>query len=165
MPLLRPLAEIMAKVTRASIVLAALMMLACLVYQVVMRYVFSAASSWSEELALLLFGWTVLAGLALGVHEGYHVRLTMLLDPLPQGAKILAERIIDLITAALGGFIVWAGIRFMDVTAGSVSAAMEYPIELLNIMAPLCGGLMALFGLERALRPGGATAAAEQPVL
>jgi TRAP-type C4-dicarboxylate transport system permease small subunit len=150
------LARAAATLTRLSIALAAALMLAAIAYQVVMRYVFGATPAWSEELAVLLFGWTVLGGLALGVHEGYHVRLTVLPEALPLRARVWAERATDAATAALGAFLVWSGIRFYDITAGSVSAAIGYPIEILNALAPICGALMALFGLERALRPGGA---------
>lgn len=144
-----------AGVTRLSVALAAAGMLACIAYQVVMRYVVGAASSWSEEAAVLLFSWSVLGGLALGVHEGFHVRLTALPDRLPRTARILAERVLDAVTAALGVFLAWSGWRFLDITSGSVSAAIGYPTEILNALAIACGVLMAVFGLERALRPGG----------
>jgi TRAP-type C4-dicarboxylate transport system permease small subunit len=98
----------------------------------------------------------VLGGLALGVHEGYHVRLTVLVDALPQAARIWSERATDLVTAALGVFLAWSGWRFLDITSGSVSAAIGYPTEILNVLAPIAGALIALFGLERTLRPGGA---------
>ena len=144
-----------AGVTRLSVALAAAGMLACIAYQVVMRYVVGAASSWSEEAAVLLFSWSVLGGLALGVHEGFHVRLTALPDRLPRTARILAERVLDAVTSALGVFLAWSGWRFLDITSGSVSAAIGYPTEILNALAIACGVLMAVFGLERALRPGG----------
>ena len=164
MPLLGPLARGIAWVTRASIALSAALMLAAITYQVVMRYIFGDTPSWSEELAVLLFSWSVLGGLALGVHEGWHVRLTALPDLLPRGPRILVERVTDAVTAALGLFLAWSGWRFLDITSGSVSAAICYPIEILNVLAPIAGLLMALFGLERLLRPGGALPAAEQPV-
>jgi TRAP-type C4-dicarboxylate transport system permease small subunit len=145
-----------AALTRASIVLVAMLMLAALCWQVLVRYVFASPSIWSEELAVLLFSWTVLGGLALGVREGWHVRLTLLPEALPRGVRLWTERATDLATAALGVFLAWSGWRFFDITAGSVSAAIGYPIEILNALAPLCGGLMALFALERAIRPGGA---------
>lgn len=147
-----------AAATRLSIALTAAGMLGCIAYQVVMRYVVGAASSWSEEMAVLLFSWSVLGGLALGVHEGFHVRLTVLPDRLPRGGRIAAERVLDAATAALGIFLAWSGWRFLDITGGSVSAAMGYPTEILNALAIACGALMALFGAERALRPGGAMA-------
>ena len=164
MPLLGPLARGIAWVTRASIALSAALMLAAITYQVVLRYVFGDTPSWSEELAVLLFSWSVLGGLALGVHEGWHVRLTALPDLLPRSLRILAERATDAVTAALGVFLAWSGWRFLDITSGSVSAAIGYPIEILNVLAPVAGLLMALFGLERMLRPGGALPAAEEPL-
>lgn len=149
-----------AAATRYSVALCAAGMLAGIVYQVVMRYVVGAASSWSEEAAVLLFSWTVLGGLALGVHEGFHVRLTLLPDTLPRGGRVAYERLVDLATAALGLFLTWSGWRFLDITSGSVSAAIGYPTEILNALAIACGALVALFGLERALRPDGAVDAA-----
>jgi TRAP-type C4-dicarboxylate transport system permease small subunit len=150
------LARFVAAATRLSIALAAAGMLGCIVYQVVTRYVLGAASSWSEEAAVLLFSWSVLGGLALGVHEGFHVRLTLLTERLPRGGRILAERLLDSATMALGLFLVWSAWRFLDITSGSVSAAIGYPTEILNALGIACGVLMTLFGLERALRPGGA---------
>lgn len=152
-----------AALTRASIILVAMLMLAALCWQVLVRYVFATPSIWSEELAVLMFSWTVLGGLALGVREGWHVRLTLLPEALPRRVRIWTERATDLVTAALGVFLAWSGIRFYDVTAGSVSAAIGYPIEILNALAPLAGGLMALFGLERAIRPGGVLPAPAEP--
>jgi TRAP-type C4-dicarboxylate transport system permease small subunit len=142
------LADAVAWLTRASIGLAAALMLSAITYQVVMRYVFGATPSWSEELAVLLFSWSVLGGLALGVHEGWHVRLTALPDRLPPGLRGWAERLTELVTAALGVF----GWRFLDMTSGSVSAAIGYPTELLNALAPTSGALVALFAINRALR-------------
>ncbi|MCA3324959.1 MAG: TRAP transporter small permease [Roseomonas sp.] len=164
MSILGFIARFLAGATRLSIALAAALMLAAILYQVVTRYVLGAASSWSEEFAVLMFSWSVLAGLALGVHEGFHVRLSLLTDALPLAGRIAAERVLDFITAALGVFLAWSGWRFLDITSGSVSAAMGYPIEILNALAPIAGALMAVFGLERALRPGGALPADEAAI-
>ena len=153
MPLLAPLARGLAWVTRASIGLSAALMLLAICYQVLMRYVFGATPSWTEELAVLFFSWSVLGGLALGVHEGWHVRLTLLPDLLPATARAWTERVTELVIAGLGIFIVWSGWRFLDITAGSVAAALGYPTEILTALALASGGLMALFGVERALRP------------
>jgi TRAP-type C4-dicarboxylate transport system permease small subunit len=149
------LAAIVAALTRGSIAIAGVLMVVLITYQVVMRYVVGAASSWSEELAVLFFSWSVMAGLALGVHEGWHVRLTLLPDALPAGVRRWTERATDAVTCALGVFIVVSGLRFYEITAGSVSAAIGYPIEILNAMAPIAGALVALFAFERVLRPGG----------
>ena len=58
-------------------------MLVALALQVVMRYAFGQALSWSEELALLCFSWSSLLAIALGVRDAVHVRLDLLVVSLP----------------------------------------------------------------------------------
>ncbi|HYF07372.1 MAG TPA: TRAP transporter small permease [Acetobacteraceae bacterium] len=158
------LARFAAGLTRWSIALSGALMVGLITYQVVLRYVFGATPSWSEELAVLFFSWSVLGGLALGVYEGWHVRLTLLPDALPLSVRRWTERATDAVIGALGVFLIDSGLRFYDITSGSVSAAIGYPIEILNAMAPVAGALIALFGFERALRPGGALPASETRV-
>ena len=138
---------------RWSLIAAIALMLACIALQVVMRYGFGNALSWSEELALLMFSWAALGGLALGVREGFHVRLTLVLEPLPAGARASAERAIELLTAALAAYLVWSGWRYVDITRGGTSAAIAYPIELLHGIAPLAGLFVLIFAVERLLLP------------
>lgn len=145
--------EAAAATLRWSLIAAVALMLACIALQVVMRYGFGNALSWSEELALLMFSWAALGGLALGVREGFHVRLTLVLEPLPAGARAWAERAIGLLTAALGAYLVWSGWRYVDITRGGTSAAIAFPIELLHGIAPLAGLFVLLFAVERLLFP------------
>jgi len=147
------LMAVVAAALRWSLIAAVAIMLACIALQVVMRYVFRQALSWSEELAILMFAWAALGGLALGVREGFHVRLTLLLDPLPASARAWAERALDLLTAVLGAYFLWSGWRYVDFTRGGTSAAIAYPIELLHGIAPVAGAFVLLFALERLLFP------------
>lgn len=143
----------LAALLRWSLILATAAMLGLIFLQVVMRYVFNQVPPWTEEVALLGFSWATMGGLALGVREGFHVRLTLLTDHLPARAATGWEVVVNLLTAVLGGYFVWSGLRFLEFTEGSTSAAMEYPIELLNGMAPIAGALTCLFALGRILLP------------
>ena len=149
----RLLTALATRLLQLSLIAAVLVMLACIVAQVVMRYVVGQSLSWSEELAVLMFAWATLGGLALGVREGFHVRLDVLLDLLPPAARRRSEQAIEALTALLGAYLAWSGLRFLDFTAGSVSAAIGYPIEILNGLAPMAGVLICLFACERLLAP------------
>lgn len=139
------LIECVAALLRTSLVIAMAVIVACIAYQVLMRYVFSKSPPWSEELALLMFSWATLGGLALGVHEGFHVRIDLLINTLPPLLKSWAERLIGAVTALFGAYLAWSGWRFVDVTSGSVSAAIGYPIEFLHSLPPVSGALICLF--------------------
>jgi TRAP-type C4-dicarboxylate transport system permease small subunit len=149
----RGFVEVAAAVLRWSLIAAVALMFACIALQVVMRYVFGNALSWSEELALLMFSWAALGGLALGVREGFHVRLTLLLDSLPATARRWVERAIELLTAAFGAYLLWSGWRYVDITRGGTSAAIAYPIELLHGIAPVAGLFVLIFAVERLVSP------------
>ena len=128
-----------------------LVMLGALSAQVFLRYAFNITLSWSEELSLGLFTLTVLLMAALGVREGFHVRMSLLIQQLPSGARLRAEQAIHFATAAIGGFLAWSGWRYFADTRGTTSAAIGYPIELLHAAAFVCGVLITLFALEALL--------------
>ena len=151
MSLLARFNALSARAVRALIVVMVLVMTCALAAQVSLRYGMNITLSWSEELSLGLFTWTVLLSAALGVHEGFHVRMALVLDTLSKGSRRESERLIHLATMAVGVFLAWAGWRYVADTRGSVSAAIGYPIELLHASALVCGALIACYALESAL--------------
>lgn len=134
---------------RALVLLLTAVMLLALGWQVFMRYVFDKAPSWSEELALGCFTWSMLLAIALGVRDAIHVRMDLLVDHLPGPLRTAADKFSTLAVAAVGGFVCWAGVGYTLDTAGATSAAIGYPIEWLHAAAPACGALVAFFALER----------------
>jgi TRAP-type C4-dicarboxylate transport system permease small subunit len=163
-PVLRGVERVVAFVAGAlklSLIAAVAIMVGCIALQVVMRYVVGRTPSWTEELAVLMFSWSVMGGLALGVREGFHVRLDILINLAPPGARPWAERAIEAVTAAFGFFLAWSGWRFLELTGGSVSAAIGYPIELLHVLAPVAGALIGVFASWRMLTGAPAVPAAE----
>ncbi|MGD9802363.1 MAG: TRAP transporter small permease [Hyphomicrobiaceae bacterium] len=142
------LAEVAASLLRASLVATLVVMMSSIVFQVVMRYVLGNTLSWTEELAILMFAWGTLGGLALGVHEGFHVRLDLLIGYLSPPLLRGVETAIGLLTTVFGAYVAWSGERFFDFTRGSTSAAIGYPIEFLHGLAPIAGALICLFALN-----------------
>jgi len=140
--------DLAAAAVKVLVVAMVLAMLFALSGQVLLRYAFSIMLSWSEELSLGLFTWTVLLMAALGVREGFHVRMSLLIQRLSAGPRFWAERAIHLATMAVGCFLAWSGWRYFADTHGTTSAAIGYPIEWLHSSALVCGVLIALFALE-----------------
>ncbi len=140
----------LARLVRQAVVALAVVMLATLSLQVLLRYAFGHALSWSEELALACFSWATLLSIALGVRDAIHVRMDLLVERLPAGWRNALARAVALLIAACGAFVAWAGLRYVADSAGSTSAAIGYPIAYLYACAPVCGLLMTLFALEGA---------------
>lgn len=140
-----------AAVSAWTAVAMTLVMLAVLVLQVVARYFFGVALSWSEELSLLLFTWVVLLVGSLGVREDFHVRLTLVPDMLPGVPARWLARLIHAGILAFGVMLAAGGHAYVVETIGQTSAAIAYPIEALHLAAPVCGALVALHALARLL--------------
>lgn len=148
---LRAACDRLAQGVRALVVLLVAVMLAVLTLQVLMRYGFGRALSWSEELALLCFSWSMLLAIALGVRDAIHVRLDLLVEALPSAVARALDKLVSLAVAAFGAFLVWAGQNYVADSMGATSAAIGYPTPWLYACAPVCGALIALFALERLL--------------
>jgi len=91
----------LARLLGVLVVTMVVVMTCALGAQVLLRYAFNITLSWSEELSLGLFTWTVLLTSALGVREGFHVRMALLLDPMPAAVRRESERVIHLATCAV----------------------------------------------------------------
>lgn len=150
---LRHLNSAISFLLKGIVALLGLGMTLSILYQVFMRYAFNSPPSWTEELALLFFSWSMLLMLALGVRESFHVRMDLILNWLPRLGNQLMERFIDICTAAFGGFLAWMGVEYCLMMVDSTSAAIAYPITMLYSAAPVSGVLVFLFALELLFDP------------
>lgn len=142
----------LARAVQLAVLLLALAMLASLTLQVLMRYVFNQAPTWTEELAVTCFSWCMLLSIGLGVRHAIHVRMELLVDHLPPAPRQWVDRLVTLAIALTGAFIAWYGVLYVLDSGGSRSAAIGYPLAWLYASAPACGALMAVFALEHVLR-------------
>ena len=146
---MRRFCDVVEKALKYAAVVVVLLMLAALAAQVFLRYVFCISLSWSEEFALLGFGWVVVIATAIGVRHMTHARMDLLLNILPPSMQWVLERVISLMLCALGVFLAISGWNYMMETRGATSAAIGFPIEFLYALAPAFGVLLALFSFER----------------
>jgi len=136
-------------VLKMAAVAILLLMLLTLSAQVLLRYVFGKALSWSEELSLLGFAWVVVISTVIGIRRLTHARMDLLVVILPRPLHGMVDALVSLMMCALGLFIAYAGWNYMIETRGATSAAIGFPIEFLYAAAPAFGVLIALFSFER----------------
>lgn len=75
-------------------------MIVVMVYQVILRYVFSSSNSWSEELTRYLFIFNVMIAAAIAVRRNSHLQIDILINLLsPKMKKIFT------IAATLAGIV------------------------------------------------------------
>ncbi len=120
--------------------------------QVFWRYILNDSLTWSEPASVMIMGWFIFLGAAVGIREGYHLSFDILLHVLPDRAKSWLHTLSDFAVAAFGGGMIWFGSSLAYKTAGNmvpslgISGAFDF--------IPIVGGgvLIVLFSAERVLR-------------
>src|SRR3546814_12915044 len=119
--------DIITRIVKALIVAMAVLMVAAILWQVCMRYVFNRPPSWTEELALLLFSWSMLLMLAVGVRESFHVRMDLLIERMPAAGGRRLQTLIDLAPADIGAYLAPSGLHSAPAQYAPTSAANGKP--------------------------------------
>lgn len=115
--------------------------------QVAARYVFNSPLTWSEELARLVFIWTVFLGAGVTVRRGGHVAVDSLVNLAPKPAQRAAGFLSIFVISASSAVLVYFGWQVL-VTIASLSPALQVPMRLFYATVPV-GAALVLINLIR----------------
>ncbi|MDR2588540.1 MAG: TRAP transporter small permease [Spirochaetales bacterium] len=115
--------------------------------QVILRYGFNTALSWSEELVRFLFVWATFLGAAIGVREHIHIGVDAVVNLLPASLRRYADTLVYLVIFTFGIVLVCAGIPVVTLTHGQLSPALEMPMSYVYIAIPIAGVFAMLYAL------------------
>lgn len=114
-------------------------------YQVVMRYVFNNASSWSEELVRFLFIWCSFIAAAIGIKEHIHIGVDIFVKLLPEKIANLTEVLVNLGIMFFSSYMVYYGWSVVMVTRRQLSPALRIPMSWVYLSIPAMGVLLLLY--------------------
>lgn len=127
-------------------------MVGFIAWQVYGRYVLNDSPTWTNNGSVIIMGWFILLGAAVGIREGNHLSFDVVLYLLGPKSKKILHTISDLVVIAFSCGMVGFGLQLAYTTWPTtipnigISGAFNY-------MALIWGGvLMLLFTVERLLR-------------
>ena len=127
-------------------------MTAMIAAQVFWRYVLNSSLIWTEPASVMIMGWFIFLGAAVGIREGYHLSFDVLLYVLPERAKPWLYSLSDLAVGGFGAGMVWFGWELAAKTAPNIMPSLGIS-DAFNFAPVVFGGvLIVLFSLERILR-------------
>lgn len=156
--IVRTIDHISGWLSRLTVIVAAgmaVVMIASLSLEVFFRFALRHSLFWSEELALLLFTWIVLLLGSVGVREGFHVRVSLFIDRLPDTARRLLERLIMAGLALFGLVMAYNGWEMVARNWDQVAPATRYPLPFMYAAVPTMGLLVAFHAFVRLVEPQG----------
>ena len=127
---------------------------ALIFYQVVMRFLFKDAPSWSEEAVRYLYVWQTWLGVSYAARNGTHLRITMIKDRLsPKGQKIL-ELFVTAIWIGFAVFVFIQGMAAVQTIAafGQKSTALRIPMQICYASIPVGMVLMSIRLIETTIK-------------
>jgi C4-dicarboxylate transporter, DctQ subunit len=135
------------------LVLTLALMVALIFSQVVGRYVFSSAPSWTEELARYIHIFQVWAGASYAVKKRQHIRIESFIELFKGTARKVLETAALIIWFLLALFLAVFGTQLVlaSLQNGQVTPAMQMPMWLPFLAIPIGGGGMAIRLLQQLL--------------
>ena len=89
------------RAARWTIICASAAMIVVVTVQVLLRYAFNSSIDWSDEVSRLLFVWSMFLAIPLGIREGAHVGIELLVSHVPEGPRAALARACALVAAAM----------------------------------------------------------------
>jgi len=86
-------------------------MVAVVSSQVALRYGLNRSIDWADEIGRLAFVWTIFLAIPLGVRDGAHIGIDLLVDKLPAAGQSGLRRAGAALAAAMMFAICWAAVR------------------------------------------------------
>ena len=92
------------------IIAAMAVMIAVVSVQVALRYLLNTSLDWSDEVSRMLFVWCMFLAIPLGIREGAHVGLELLVGHLPADWRRFLVRAMALVAAGMMAIVLYESI-------------------------------------------------------
>lgn len=121
-------------------------------WQVFGRFVLNDTPTWTESYSVLLMGWFIFLGAAVGIREGYHLSFDVFLYILPDRWKKVFYTLSDIVVAAFSIGMLYYGYLLAEGTWQTTrpNTGLSGGVAFLAIISG--GVLMLIFTIERIAR-------------
>ncbi len=139
------------RVTTASLLLGIVLIIT---WQVISRYIPGIrVPRWTEEVSLILMVWLAMLGSGLAVRAGEHLSVDVVTRQLPKRLQKGLERLVWLVVAAFGGYLVVYGFELASRTMLQTFSATQLPVGWMYSGIPVGGVLIALYSVRNLFQP------------
>jgi TRAP-type C4-dicarboxylate transport system permease small subunit len=122
-----------------------------LMIQIVMRYVFNASLSWSEEFARYCFVWSTFLSVSYSIKKASMLRVDILVQYLPKAARKIIDILMELIVLAFFAFLLYHSFAVVRRIAASGQTSPALGLPMVTVYAALIVGfaLACIRGIQK----------------
>lgn len=119
------------------------------ILQVFFRYVIASSLTFSEELTIFMFIWSVALGSAIALRKGSHAAIELFVNWLPAKLKKAVLIFGILLSVAFFLLLIIKGIDLTQTVHKQLSPAMQIPMSYAYSAIPTGGLFMLIYSLEQ----------------
>ena len=160
-PALKPLFDMLEKVTNVVITIALLMVLVVVMVQIVGRLL-NKPVPWTEEMSRYAFIWMMFIGIAVSMRRSEAARVTVFVEMLPKAGKVFVKYLYLIISIAFFVFMIITGCQMVgqQISMNEQGTAVLMPMWLIGVSVPVSGvlGILCTLGnliMDPAILEGG----------
>lgn len=144
--------DVVEKIEKIVLAIAVAIMLFVMVYQVILRYIFSNSNAWSEELARYLFVFEVMIASAIAIRKNSHLQIDVLIGRLKPRAKCIFSICSTLVGIVFLCFLLLHSIQLVKTGGTNISIGLQIPMSVPYASVPIGVVLMILTSIEVVLK-------------
>lgn len=118
---------------------------------VILRYFFSASTTWAEEVTRYLIVYVSFVGGSIGVRQGEHVGIDLIYQLVPETVKRILSSIMYLVAMLFTAILAYYGwrITYFTFATGQISPTIMIPIWIVYLSMPAGSLLMSIRFLQK----------------
>jgi TRAP-type C4-dicarboxylate transport system permease small subunit len=128
--------------------------------QVALRYLLNTSIDWSDEVSRLLFVWCMFLAIPLGIREGAHVAVELLVQHVPDALRRQLARLCTLGSIGLMGIVLWQTVIVAGDTWDELMPTLSMSVNWFLVPVGVCAAHSILHMLQllwrQPARPGAA---------
>jgi len=143
----------------AVLLAAVAAMVAVVSAQVALRYGFNQSIDWADEVSRLAFVWSIFLAIPLGVRQGAHIGIDIVVLKFPAAVQRLLRRAAAVVSALMMGAIAWAALGVAREQWDELMSTLDWSVGWFIVPVGIGAALSALHLLRIAVQGPPAVAA------
>ena len=144
--------DIIEKIQKAILAVSVPLMVFIMMYQVILRYVFSNSNSWSEELTRYLFIFNVMFAAAIAVRRNSHLQIDILINLLSPKVKAIFTIVATIVGIVFLGLLFTYCLDLCTQAARNISPGVGISMSIPYAAMPIGIVFMILTSIEVVLK-------------
>jgi TRAP-type C4-dicarboxylate transport system permease small subunit len=132
------------RIVTTALLIAVTVMVGVVSAQVALRYGFNRSIDWADEVSRLAFVWSIFLAIPLGVRQGAHIGIDIVVLKFPPRVQRLLRRTAAAISAAMMGLIAWAALGVAEEQWDELMSTLDWSVGWFVVPVGIGAALSAL---------------------